>query len=76
MTYFCSECVMSWFPYMTGKDGQCPGCGGGTKRQTTEPASLDAIDRYGEIVAQRRSAERHEKFEAYYAEREARRAAS
>jgi hypothetical protein len=28
MSYYCSECVVNWWPYQTD-DGHCPTCGGG-----------------------------------------------
>lgn len=40
MSYYCSECVVTWWPDQTDQ-GQCPTCGGGTVR-TQEPAGDDA----------------------------------
>jgi hypothetical protein len=37
MSYYCSECVVNWWPGQTD-GGQCPTCGGGTVR-SQEPAS-------------------------------------
>jgi hypothetical protein len=68
MTYYCSECVMNWHPFHC-IDGACPECGGGTKR-SYEPASPDADARHQVALAARIKRERHERFEAYYAERE------
>ena len=72
MTYFCPDCCIAWFPYMTN-GGACPECGGGTRR-TNEPVSPDADARWQTIKAKRASADRHERFERYNAEREAKRA--
>jgi hypothetical protein len=68
MTYYCSECVVNWWPYQaTG--GCCPRCGGGTSRRQ-EPASDDAEDLFRAARAEAERRERYERFEAYYAERE------
>ncbi len=68
MTYYCSECVVNWWPYQT-TNGCCPTCGGGTVRRN-EPASdeADQLHRGAKAEAERR--DRHARFEAYYAERE------
>ncbi|MDX6718792.1 MAG: hypothetical protein QOJ63_1046 [Solirubrobacteraceae bacterium] len=68
MTYYCSECVMNWWPYQTF-EGCCPECGGGTKR-SYEPVSEDADVRHRNVLAAAIKRERYERFEAYYAERE------
>jgi hypothetical protein len=73
MTYYCSECVTNWWPYQC-TDGACPECGCGTTR-SREPASDDADLRHRTVLAARIKRERYERFEAYYAEREQRRAA-
>jgi hypothetical protein len=39
MSYYCSECVVNWWPDQTDH-GQCPTCGGGTVRRQ-EPSSED-----------------------------------
>lgn len=73
MSYFCSECLVNWWPYQaTG--GCCPRCGGGT-RFRQEPASDAAEPLFviARIEAARR--ERCDAFEAYYARRERNRAA-
>ncbi len=68
MSYYCSECVVNWWPYQTN-DGSCPTCGGGTVR-SLDPASEDAgaLSRIASDAAAKRDA--HARFEAYYAERE------
>jgi hypothetical protein len=40
MSYFCAECIVTWWPGQTD-GGQCPTCGGGTVR-SHEPAAGDA----------------------------------
>jgi hypothetical protein len=74
MTYYCSECVVNWWPYQT-TDGCCPCCGGGTSRRQ-EPASDDADDRFGAARAEVERRDKHARFEAYYAEREQQRRAA
>lgn len=73
MSYFCSECLVNWWPYQA-KGGCCPRCGRGTTRRQ-EPASDDAEPLFviARIEAARR--ERCDAFEAYYAQREQHRAA-
>ncbi len=73
MTYYCAECVVNWHPYQTDQ-GACPKCGSGTRR-LHEPASDDADDLFAAIKARRDSEDKHVRFEAFYAERELRRAA-
>ena len=68
MTYYCSECVMNWWPYQC-PDGACPECGGGTSR-SREPVSEDADVRHRAALAVRIKQDRYARFEAYYAERE------
>jgi len=68
MTYYCSECVMNWWPYQC-TDGACPECGGGTSRRR-EPVSEDADVRHRAALAVRIRQDRYARFEAYYAERE------
>jgi hypothetical protein len=70
MTYYCSECVVNWWPYQA-RDGCCPCCGGGTSRRQ-EPASDDADQRFVRARAEAERRARYEAFEAYYAEREQR----
>jgi hypothetical protein len=74
MTYYCSECLVNWWPYQTAA-GCCPTCGGGTVRRH-EPASPEAetLHRRARTDAERR--DRHARFEAYYAEREQQRPAA
>lgn len=43
-TYFCSDCVTCWAPYMALNDG-CPECGSGLRR-THEPMSPHAEVRF------------------------------
>jgi hypothetical protein len=68
MSYYCSECVVNWWPYQA-KAGCCPRCGGGTLRRQ-EPASDDADARFALARQEAERLERHAAFEAYYAERE------
>lgn len=70
MTYYCSECVVNWWPYQA-RDGCCPSCGGGTIRRQ-EPASDDADMLFARARAEAERRERYDAFEAYYAEREQR----
>jgi hypothetical protein len=74
MTYYCSECVVNWWPYQA-TDGCCPCCGGGTSRRQ-EPASDDADDLFSAARAEAERREKHARFEAYYAEREQQRRAA
>ena len=73
MSYYCSECVVSWWPYQA-RGGCCPRCGGGTSRRQ-EPASDDAAALFELARAEAERRERFAAFEAYYAEREQRQAA-
>ena len=68
MSYYCSECVVNWWPYQT-RDGCCPRCGGGTTRRQ-EPASEDAEILHRAAVAEAERRERQARFEAYYFDRE------
>lgn len=68
MSYYCSECVVNWWPYQA-KGGCCPRCGGGTVRRQ-EPASDDADAQFALARAEAERRERHAAFEAYYAARE------
>jgi hypothetical protein len=67
MTYYCSECVVNWWPYQA-RDGCCPSCGGGTSRRQ-EPASDDVDLLFARARKEAERRERHAAFEAYYAER-------
>lgn len=67
MTYYCSECVVSWWPYQA-RDGCCPSCGGGTTRRQ-EPASDDVDIQFARARKEAERRERRAAFEAYYAER-------
>ncbi len=69
MTYYCPQCVTNWYPFMC-RDGACPECGTGTKRQTRSFVTADALERFEVVKARRASQFAHERFEAYYAERE------
>ncbi len=73
VSYFCSQCLVNWWPYQA-KGGCCPRCGGGTSFRQ-EPASDDAEPLF--VIARVEAAhrERCAAFEAYYAEREQHRAA-
>jgi len=68
MSYYCSECVVNWWPYQA-KGGCCPRCGGGTVRRQ-EPASDDADAQFALARAAAARRERYAAFEAYYAARE------
>ena len=68
MTYYCSECVVNWWPFQA-KDGCCPRCGGGTVRRQ-EPASADADELFALARQETERRERHAAFEAYYAARD------
>ncbi len=68
MSYYCSECVVNWWPYQA-KGGCCPRCGGGTVRRQ-EPASDDADAQFALARAETERRERQAAFEAYYAARE------
>jgi hypothetical protein len=70
MSYYCTECVVNWWPYQT-RDGRCPRCGGGTVRRQ-ERASDDADVLFAQARADAERRERHAAFEAYYADREKR----
>ena len=74
MTYYCSECVMNWWPYQC-TEGSCPECGGGTSR-SREPISDDADVRHRAVLAAAMKRDRYARFEAYYAERELRQMAA
>jgi hypothetical protein len=68
MTYYCSECVVNWWPYQA-KAGCCPTCGGGTVRRN-EPASEEAERMHRRARTERERKARYDAFEAYYAARE------
>ena len=71
MTFWCSECLIFWWPYQAKEfGGACPKCGGGT-RARQEPGSLDAEALFKEALAARRERDearsREVAFEEYYA---------
>jgi hypothetical protein len=68
MSYYCSECVVNWWPYQA-REGRCPSCGGGTTRRP-ERASDDADAMFARARTEAERRARHEAFEKYYAERE------
>lgn len=68
MTYRCDSCGINWLPYMT-QAGACPSCGGGTRR-LNEPSSDNAMALHRALRAKGRSADMHERFEQFYADRE------
>lgn len=68
MSYFCSECVVNWWPYQA-KGGCCPRCGGGTVRRP-EPAGEDADAQFALARQEAERRERHAAFEEYYNARE------
>jgi hypothetical protein len=78
VTYSCTPCGISWFPYMT-LSGACPMCGGGTRRGS-DPASEGVVDLHRELTIARTerelSARRHRDFEAYCEQRDALEAAA
>ena len=45
MSYYCSECVVSWWPYQTD-DGLCPTCGStvGTQAQDGHDAGVSQLE--------------------------------
>jgi hypothetical protein len=71
MTYYCSECVVNWWPYQA-LGGSCPRCGGGTHRRQ-EPASHDADTLFRQAREASALTANQRDFEDYYAAREARR---
>jgi len=73
MSYFCPECLVNWWPYQA-KGGCRPRCGGGTSRPQ-EPASDDAAALFAIACVEAAHRARCQAFEAYYAQREQRRAA-
>lgn len=74
MTYRCKVCDVNWYVFMTNK-GACPSCGGGTVR-TNDGASPHAKALHAALRAEGASADLHERFERFYAERERRRSAT
>jgi hypothetical protein len=44
MSYYCSDCLVNWWPYQT-RHGRCPTCGGATI-ESQEPPSVDADTLY------------------------------
>jgi hypothetical protein len=74
VTYYCSECVVNWWPYQA-KGGCCPTCGGGTVRRN-EPASEEADKLHRRARTESERQDRYARFEAYYAEREQQREAA
>ena len=65
MTYYCSECVVNWWPYQTDH-GHCPTCGGGTVRKQ-EPASDDADTLYRIARDEAASRDVYAHFDLYHA---------
>ncbi len=78
MTYYCSSCVVNWYPYQCA-DGCCPECGGGTVRKQ-EPADPDTDARFKVAmrvrVERERSEHNHKLFDDFCARRDADRLAS
>jgi hypothetical protein len=74
MSYYCSECVVNWWPYQTDH-GHCPTCGGGTVRKH-EAASDDADTLFRLARAEQDKRDAYARFERYYAEREQERRAA
>ncbi len=74
MSHYCAECHVYWWPYQTA-GGCCPQCGGGTKR-SLDPADEESVQLHRRTIAAARSRDLHDAFEAYYADREARRDAA
>ncbi len=68
MTYYCPECHVAWFPYMTGH-GVCPACGGGTRR-THDPATQDVGVLYKAACAERDRLDRLAAFDDFCVARE------
>lgn len=74
MTYECSSCNVRWLPYQTNA-GTCPACGSGTKR-TNEGASRNAAALFRALKERGQSADLHERFDEFYADRERKRDAA
>lgn len=74
LTNYCPECAMNWSPYQTPR-GCCPLCGGGTRR-SYDPPSDDSVELHKAALAAQWRRELYDRFETYYAEREARRDAA
>jgi hypothetical protein len=68
MSYYCSECLVNWWPHQTDH-GHCPKCGGGTVGAWA-PASDDADTLYRIARDEAISRDAYAHFELYYAERE------
>ena len=73
MSYFCSECLVNWWPYQA-RGGACPAAAAECCLRE-EPASDDAEPLFAIACVEAAHRERCNAFEAYYAEREQRRAA-
>lgn len=71
MTLRCKDCDVNWWPYMTAS-GSCPQCGGGTVR-TQDPVTAGVDELHARARTRRDKADLYERFERYYAEREAQR---
>lgn len=71
-THRCRDCGVSWEPYMT-RGGNCPQCGGGTCRQTCDDVDTKhAKALYASILKGEQLRGSYERFEEFYAQREAR----
>lgn len=68
MTYRCPTCAVNWIPYQAIA-GHCPACAGETVR-TNEPPTPGAAGMWRAAKTGAASADRHARFEAYYAARE------
>lgn len=70
MSYYCSECLVNWWPHQTDH-GHCPACGWATVRRH-EPPSEDADTLYRLACDEATSRDAYAHFERYYAEPERR----
>lgn len=65
-TFYCAECAHYMSPFQT-LAGTCFQCGGGTTRSNEEPNADAAYNKYMKAKV---SADRHERFEEFYARRD------
>lgn len=65
MTYYCTECVVEWHPYMA-QNGVCPSCGGGTRRHNRGTAPSDIDELFEATARERERLDKIDRFEQYY----------
>lgn len=68
MSYWCSECLIAWYPYQATQ-GLCPICSSGTARRP-DPPSSDNYVHFELVKIERARRDRLESFKRYCAERE------